>query len=166
MTHEFVRGFVPGIVGDVTAMHGRYYANAWKLRQNFEFEIARGLCEYFEHYDDGSDLALSIERDGRTRGFVAISRNRVELYEANLRWFIVDEELRGQGLGRYLLDSAVAHCRASGVRRLELFTFDSLAAARARYRGAGFETFESRPYSAWGPSVNLERHELRFAVDV
>jgi GNAT superfamily N-acetyltransferase len=163
MTRTIHRGYLPGIVGDVTAMHGRYYAREWKLQPQFEFGVARGLCEYFEHYDEGSDLALSVQEDDRTRGFVAISRNRVELYEANLRWFIVDDALRGNGIGRSLLDAALEHCRETGVRRLELFTFDSLEAARALYRSAGFTTFESMPHDGWGPTINLERHELRFS---
>ncbi len=156
------RGYLPGLVGDVTSMHGRYYAREWKLRAAFEFEVARELCEYFEHYDRESDLALSIRDGDAARGFIAISRNRVELYEARLRWFIVDDAIRGRGAGHRLLDAALAHCREIGVRRLELYTFDSLEAARALYRSAGFVTVESKPYAGWGPTVNLERHELRF----
>jgi GNAT superfamily N-acetyltransferase len=161
MTSTIVRGFVPGIVGDVAAMHGRYYQREWQLEPNFEFEVARELCEYFEHYDEGSDLALSVSEGDRTRGFIAISRNRVELFEAKIRWFIVDDRMRGNGIGRTLLEAALAHCRETSVRRIELLTFDSLAAARALYGSVGFKTIESRPFSGWGPTLNLERHELR-----
>jgi GNAT superfamily N-acetyltransferase len=161
MTTTIERGYRAGIVGDVAAMHGRYYAREWKLQPNFEFEVARELCEYFEHYDEGSDLALSVGEDERTRGFIAISRNRVELYEAKIRWFIVDDEMRGNGIGRALLESALVHCRETSVRRIELFTFDSLAAARALYGSVGFKTIESKPFDGWGPTLNLERHELR-----
>ena len=162
MNATIERGYSPGIVGDVTAMHGRYYAREWKLTPNFEFQVARELCEYFEHYDEGSDLALSVREDDAARGFIAISRNRVELYEANIRWFIVDESIRGKGLGRQLLDAALAHCREIGVRRLELNTFGSLAAAKALYSSAGFTNVDSQPFDGWGPTLDLERHELRF----
>ncbi len=164
MTNAIARGYSAGIVGDVTAMHGRYYAREWKLQPNFEFEVARELCEYFEHYDEGSDLALSIREEGRVRGFIAISRNRVELYEAKIRWFIVDDRMRGNGIGRKLLEAALAHCRETSVRRIELFTFDSLAAARALYGSVGFKTIESKPFDGWGPTLNLERHELRLTT--
>ena len=49
------------------------------------------------------------------RGFIAISRNRVELYEAKIRWFIVDDAIRGNGVGRKLLHAALEHCREIGV---------------------------------------------------
>jgi ribosomal protein S18 acetylase RimI-like enzyme len=94
------------------------------------------------------------------RARVAIWALRDDPAEARLRWFIVDEELRGRGLGRALIDAAMEHCRTAGFRRVELFTFAGLTAARALYREAGFRLIEAREHADWGTAILWERFEL------
>ena len=64
--------------------------------------------------------------------------------------------LRGRGYGRALLSAAMEHSRAAGFRRVELFTFDRLNAARALCREAGFRIVEEYDRDGWGPTVRLE----------
>ncbi len=52
------RGFTPGIVGDVTALHGRYYAETWSFTPNFEIGVAEELARFFAEYDPARDVAL------------------------------------------------------------------------------------------------------------
>ncbi len=52
------------------------------------------------------------------------------------------------------------HCRTVGFRRVELFTFSTLTAARALYREAGFRVIEERENADWGAPVHWERLEL------
>ncbi|MFW6055249.1 MAG: GNAT family N-acetyltransferase, partial [Thermodesulfobacteriota bacterium] len=79
---------------------------------------------------------------------------------AHLRWFIVSDALQGQGLGNRLLDEAMAFCKDMGYRRVYLWTFEGLQAARHLYEKAGFELKEQHPGRGWGTVVNEQRFEL------
>lgn len=59
-----------------------------------------------------------------------------ETYE--LRKMYLHPQARGQGLGRRLLDEAVAFCRRAGGRRIVLDTHDLMARAIAFYEANGF----------------------------
>jgi ribosomal protein S18 acetylase RimI-like enzyme len=50
----------------------------------------------------------------------------------------VAESARGHGVGRALAEAAIAHARAMGLTRLELFTNSVLAPAVQLYRSLGF----------------------------
>ena len=110
--------------------------------------------------DPARDVALWVREDDAVRGFVAIWALRDDPAEARLRWFILDDALRGRGLGRALIAAAMEHCRNVGFRRVELFTFAALTAARALYREAGFRLIEEREHADWGAPIILERFEL------
>ncbi len=155
-----MRGYVPGIIGDVAALHGRYYAAEWGFSPAFEMDVAAGLATFFREYDESRDVALSVVEDGATAGFVAIWGHRELANEARLRWFIVAPGRQGRGIGRALLEAALEHCRAVGYARVELFTFSRLAAARHLYRAHGFTLLDARDHDGWGASIVFERFEL------
>jgi ribosomal protein S18 acetylase RimI-like enzyme len=56
----------------------------------------------------------------------------------------VDASARGSGLGRALLDFAIAQARERGCRRLELDVNDNNEAALALYRSVGFGNRDDR----------------------
>ena len=56
----------------------------------------------------------------------------------------VHSSVRGQGIGRVLLDAAKEHCRREGVRSLRLDALSCNAPACALYRREGFFALESR----------------------
>ncbi|KAL2269934.1 hypothetical protein VTJ83DRAFT_2118 [Remersonia thermophila] len=57
---------------------------------------------------------------------------------ARLRCFIVDESVRGRGVGRRLLNEAMEFVRRVGFRECRLSTMRSLTAARRLYESVGF----------------------------
>ena len=74
--------------------------------------------------------------------------------------FIVDDELRGAGLGKSLIRAALAFCDAQGFRETQLWTFKGLDAARRLYESHGFALVEERPGDQWGSEV-LEQKFIR-----
>jgi GNAT superfamily N-acetyltransferase len=80
---------------------------------------------------------------------------------AQLRWYLVDPAVRGQGLGRRLLDEAVAFSRGAGYRLVILWTVSALTAAARLYTAAGFRKVEEQPGRAWGVDVVEEKYELQ-----
>ncbi len=69
---------------------------------------------------------------------------------AQLRWFLIDPEIRGMGIGRYLLMDALSFCRDEGFARAFLMTIDVHTEAAALYRSVGFELTEEHPAELWG----------------
>lgn len=59
----------------------------------------------------------------------------------------VREEARGSGLGRALMDAAIARARERGARRMELDVNEANPAAVALYESVGFSA-TSNPYGA------------------
>lgn len=55
----------------------------------------------------------------------------------------------------------MAFCRARGHRRVYLWTFEALDAARHLYEKAGFRLAHQQRGRQWGTEVNEQRFELR-----
>ena len=48
-------GLVPGLLGDLAALHGRNYAEHWGFPVLFEDKVAREMGEYLSRYDAAKD---------------------------------------------------------------------------------------------------------------
>lgn len=152
-------GIRPGALGRIASWHGAYYGDTWGLSAAFEIEVARELAEFVEGYRDGRDRML-LAACGRDLIGSAVICGGTGQGEARLRWFIVDPRHTGRGLGGRLLDGALAFCREAGYRRVSLWTFAGLDAARHLYERAGFRLAEELPYAGWGRPVERQRMVL------
>jgi GNAT superfamily N-acetyltransferase len=133
-----IGGYRPGAVGWVVALHGRYYGEVWGLNRAFEAEVARGMGEFMARFDPAQDGFWLAARDGAMLGSITIDHAGSEPGTARLRWFVVDPAAQGLGIGRRLLDAALAFCRARAFRHVELETFVGLDVAKHLYEAAGF----------------------------
>jgi RimJ/RimL family protein N-acetyltransferase len=77
-----------------------------------------------------------------------------------VRWFVLDRSLRGQGWGGALLGELIDHARADGLHRLELQTFSALRAAGHLYRRAGFQLQWERERHDWGSPIIYQGYRL------
>lgn len=93
------------------------------------------------------DVTVLFAGDGPD-GFAQL-RFRPSLYtgalDAYLEELYVTPALRGQGLGRALLEAALEHARERGARHIDLNTSDDDVAARALYERMGFTDREGAP---------------------
>ena len=80
---------------------------------------------------------------------------------AYLRWFIVDDGIRGGGIGRKLLSAALEFCDRQGFAEVQLWTFQGLDAARHLYEALGFSLAEERLGRQWGKEVKEQRFVRR-----
>ncbi|HYB84404.1 MAG TPA: GNAT family N-acetyltransferase, partial [archaeon] len=80
---------------------------------------------------------------------------------AKLRWFLVEREARGRGLGSKLLATALKFCQRAGYRGVFLWTVSDLDAARRLYERAGFKLARETGGCAWAPSAREQCWELR-----
>ncbi len=155
------RGYQPGDLGRVIALHGDYYHRHWGFDLSFEAQEAMELAEFLSRLDPARDFFLTAWAGERFAGAIAID-GVLGGEGARLRWFIVDEGLQGQGVGQALISRALTFCRAAGHSRVFLWTFEGLNAARALYERAGFSLAEEREVHQWGGVVREQRFDLIF----
>ncbi|MFJ2991159.1 GNAT family N-acetyltransferase [Pandoraea sp. NPDC087047] len=160
---EIVAGYQTGLIARVTDMHARYYARASGFGQRFESVVAGGLAEFCDRLAHPRNTIWTARQGERIVGSIAIdgedlSADGTDI--AHLRWFIVDDELRGGGAGKRLLDTALAFVDAQGFAQTHLWTFSGLHAARRLYEARGFTLAEERPGDQWGKKV-LEQRFVR-----
>lgn len=156
---KIAKGYVPGALGRVAELHGIYYHDHWRFGLFFEAKVAVELSEFLKRYDERRDGFWTASVDGRTEGSITIDGIHAENKGAHLRWFIVSDALRGKGLGGQLINTAVGFCRREGYRKIYLWTFEGLGAARHLYEKAGFRLVEERRGAQWGREVNEQRFE-------
>jgi DNA-binding MarR family transcriptional regulator/N-acetylglutamate synthase-like GNAT family acetyltransferase len=156
-TIEIARGYRPGVVGRVAEMHGRYYATHEGMGWFFESRVAAGLAEFTGRADRPRNGLWTAWRNGCAVGAIAIDGEDLGDDRAHLRWFIVDDSVRGLGVGRRLLDEAVSFCDAEGFVEIQLWTFSGLDAARHLYESCGFALAEEWLGTQWGREVREQR---------
>ncbi|MGF6372593.1 GNAT superfamily N-acetyltransferase [Paraburkholderia sp. RAU6.4a] len=102
----------------------------------------------------GKGLWLYVE-NGRTLASVVIDGDN-DTGVAHLRWFIVDDSLRGAGIGRQLLSHAMRFVDER-FDETYLWTFKGLDAARHLYESFGFRLSEESEGTQWGTRVVEQR---------
>ena len=147
-----------GDIGQVVQRHGLIYAVEHGWDHRFEAYVAGPLSEFALHHDAERERIWLAEIGGRTVGSIAIVSGEADA--AQLRWFLVEPDCRGMGVGRLLLDEALAFCRTSGRRRVYLWTAAGLDAAARLYRRAGFTLTESVATGRWAEGLVEERYDL------
>jgi GNAT superfamily N-acetyltransferase len=157
-------GYAPGALGRVVALHARQYGRSHGFGLFFEAKVARELGDFLLRFDAAHDFFRTVSVGGETMGSIAIDGGEAKSdptgVVAHLRWFILDESLRGRGLGRRLLEDALGFCRARRFRSVYLWTLADLAAAARLYRRSGFRLVEEREGEQWGRRVPEQRLEL------
>lgn len=158
---QMLEGYQPGCIGDIASMHARFYAAHWSFGAFFEQKVATEFAAFAGTLPaDGKALWLCVE-NGRTLASLAIDGD-VETGIAHLRWFIVDDSLRGSGVGRQLMSSAMAFVDER-FSETYLWTFKGLGAARHLYESSGFQLTSESEGAQWGTKVVEQRFSRRSA---
>lgn len=151
----------PGDLGAIVEMHGRVYAREYGNDERFEAMVAGSVARAADRGFPGEREGIWIvERNGVLSGSLAYSDEGDGI--ATVRWFLLDSELRGAGLGRRMLTELVAEAREHGYSRLCLETFSLLRAAARLYLGFGFEVVSTDTAPRWGhAAIDYQRYELQ-----
>lgn len=157
---QIMPGYQPGLIGKVTEMHGRFYARTEGFGAFFEARVASGLAEFFGRLDMPCNQIWAAMEGGRIAGSIAIDGEDLGDNTAHLRWFMMDDALRGKGAGRQLLQTALRFCDDTGFENIRLWTFRGLDAARRLYESFGFVLEDEWPGTQWGREV-LEQKFVR-----
>ena len=152
-------GYRPGIIAEITKLHATYYASVWGFGASFEAKVARELGMFVAEHDPSADLFLNAVDRQPLLGSITIDRTVTGGEGAHLRWFIVADAARGSGLGRRLMERAMAFCKARGYTPVWLTTFAGLDPARRLYERFGFTLVHEAVEDQWQAGVREQRFE-------
>lgn len=147
----------PGDIGYIIYMHGDLYGREYDYGIEFETYVAKGICEFYENYDQKTNRVWVCEHKGKIVGFLLLM-NRGKA--AQLRYFLIDPEYRGIGLGSKLMNLYVDFMKERGYRKSFLWTTHELSAAAFLYKRAGFRLTEEKDSSAFGKPLKEQRYDL------
>jgi GNAT superfamily N-acetyltransferase len=154
-----IRGWKPGLIGTITAEHGRFYAREWDFGSVFEGKVAEALGEWTARAAASSDLLLSAFDGELFLGSIAVDGLGGPPQSARLRFFIMTDAARGRGIGRRLIAEALGFVDEAGFERCVLTTFAGLDAARHLYESLGFRLVKEETAATWGRPVSEQLFE-------
>lgn len=147
----------PGDLGYVIYLHGALYGREYGYGVQFESYVAKGLCEFYEKYSSTRNRVWVCEHNGRMIGFLLLM-DRGE--SAQLRYFLIEPEYRGIGLGARLLKLYMDFLRECGYKASYLWTTHELSTAAFLYKRLGFQLTEEKKSSAFGKPLMEQRYDL------
>jgi GNAT superfamily N-acetyltransferase len=147
----------PGDIGYITYMHGALYSREYSYGLQFESYVVKGLCEFYEKYNPERSRIWACEHKDRMIGFLLLmDRGNA----AQLRYFLIDPEYRGIGLGAKLMNLYMEFLRDCGYKESYLWTTHELYAAASLYKRLGFQLTEEKESTAFGKPLREQRYDL------
>jgi len=147
----------PGDLGYVIFMHGDLYKREYGYGIQFEAYVAQGLCEFWENYNPERNRVWVCEHDDRMVGFLLLMDRGMA---AQLRYFLIQPEYRGIGLGSRLMNLYMEFFRQCGYRGSYLWTTHELSTAAFLYTRVGFQLTEEKESMAFGKPLREQRYDL------
>lgn len=135
-----------GDLGKIVTLHGTVYDAMPGYGLPFEAYVAKTVSEYVLGNQSRGRIWLA-ERDGALVGCIAIAHRDVR--RGQLRWLVVDPDERGRGIGRKLVERALAFCLDRKMEAVYLETTDGLEASMNLYLSLGFEVTEETQAPLW-----------------
>jgi GNAT superfamily N-acetyltransferase len=153
-------GYFPGAIGKIAELHATYYYDNWGFDVTFETQVGRELSAFISELQQGRDGFWVAMVDGGFAGSVAIDGRQAAKQGARLRWLIVDPKFQEGGIGKLLLKEAIDFSRSAGYKKIYLWTFKGLDAARSLYERAGFQLREEHGVNQWGRDITEQLFEM------
>lgn len=149
----------PGDLGYVAYRHGKIYSAEFGYGISFEAYVAAGLAEFYRAYEAEKDRVWVCEDEDQITGFLLLM-HRAER-TAQLRYFYLEPEYRGIGLGGFLMRLFMDFLQAKAYRRAYLWTTREQTTAAALYGRYGFQLTEEKESIAFGKPLIEQRFDLQ-----
>lgn len=147
----------PGDLGYIVHLHGKLYGSEYGYGIQFESYVAKGLCEFYETYDPQRSRVWVCQYNDKTVGFLLLM-DRGE--SAQLRYFLIEPEYRGIGLGSKLMNLYMDFLRECGYQKSYLWTTHELTTAANLYKRSGFQLTEEIESTSFGKPLREQRYDL------
>ena len=137
-----------GDLGQIAALHGKIYAQEHGFGLGFEAYVMESLVEFYRQYDSQRDKVWVVEDQGIMVGFLLLMHRPKNL--AQLRYFILEKEYRGIGLGRKLISEWMEFYHEKGYAGAYLYTTSGLDSAVHLYESFGFRKVSEKQSEDFG----------------
>lgn len=149
----------PGDLGYVIYRHGKLYAKEYNYGVEFETYVGAGIYEFYKSYNPEIDRVWICEHDEKIIGFILLMHRENNV--AQLRYFYLEPEYRGIGLGKKLMQLYMDFLKEKGYQSSYLWTTHELVSAASLYKRNGFELTEEKQSTDFGKSLKEQRYDLR-----
>ncbi|SFL89287.1 bifunctional helix-turn-helix transcriptional regulator/GNAT family N-acetyltransferase [Pelosinus propionicus] len=156
-----IRRHQSGDTGYIAYRHGVLYEKEYGLDHRFEKYVLQSLIAYLE--DPSKGEIWIAECCGIIVGFIGIVE--INKRTAQLRWFLIEPEFRGGGLGRKLVETVMEYCQQKYYNHVFLWTFKGLDAARHLYQSFGFNLTEEKENDTWNNQLIEQRWDVMLNAD-
>jgi len=153
-----IRPFTQSDIEYVISRHKTLYYAERHLSGTFSAYVDEIVYRFVDHFNDQTDCLNILECNGVPAGSIAIAK--VDSKTAQLRFFMLEPEMRQRGYGNRLMDMALDFCREKGYEKVFLLTITAQVVARHVYETHGFSKVASYDKSEWGDGVVEERWEM------
>jgi ribosomal protein S18 acetylase RimI-like enzyme len=148
----------PGDLGYVVYRHGVLYSREYDYGVSFEIYVAEGLAEFYRNYDPELDGVWICGHGDVIVGFLLLMHRDREV--AQLRYFYLEPEYRGMGLGKRLMKLFMESLVSRNYRTSYLWTTSELEAAASLYMRYGFKLTIEKESTAFGKPLLEQRYDL------
>ena len=153
-----IRPFTQSDIEYVISRHKTLYYAERHLSGTFSAYVDNIVYSFVANYNAQTDCLNILERNGVPAGSIAIAK--ADETTAQLRFFMLEPEMRQRGYGNRLMDMALQFCRNKGYKKVFLLTITAQTIARHVYETHGFYKVSSNDKSEWGLGVVEERWDL------
>ncbi|MCX6225674.1 MAG: GNAT family N-acetyltransferase [Bacteroidia bacterium] len=145
----------------IVRYHDEYYAVNYGFNHDFGRYVEGPLTEFYARNSSNERIWL-LDDHTDLKGCIALAR--VSEDEAQLRWFYVDESLRGRGYGYELINLLIRFAVENNYQRIILWTVSLLEEARRLYEKNGFTLEEEHETKIWGRDLVEQKFTKRLFV--
>jgi|SRR6056297_1192264 len=154
-----IRNFIEKDLDHIVKRHGEIYKEEYNFDESFVDYVREPLYEFYENFDKNYENIWVAEYEGDIAGFIALVK--VDTDTAQLRWFLLEKDLRGKGIGKKLMNTLIEFAKDKDYKNIYLWTVGFLDTARHIYEKFGFELEERKSSNVWGKELIEEKWKLK-----
>ena len=151
----------PGDLGFVMYRHGKLYSEEYNYGITFETYVGAGLYEFYKNYNPELDRVWICEYDNQIVGFLLLMHRGN--HTAQLRFFYLEPNFRGIGLGNKLMQLFMDFLKEKGYTHAYLWTTNELFQAASLYKKHGFVLTEEKESTDFGKLLMEQRYDLKIS---
>jgi GNAT superfamily N-acetyltransferase len=144
----------------VIQQHRTIYGQEYACDPAFQALVESVVNGFFRSHDAGRERGWIAELVGKPVGCVFVMQDAESRDTAKLRLLLIDPGSRGLGLGNRLVHECTLFARSAGYRRIILWTYNILIAARCLYDKEGYRLTREEPDYSLGRNLVSETWEL------